>query len=192
MNTLAEIVKPLTGNKRQFVLLKVSGVDSNVAMTMVGVNRGTYNSWFKNDTFNAIYKQVPDLIMEHRDEAIQLLRRSNQLEAVVLEGKMIRKIAEELETGDLKFTRTHVAREVYNKLMSDLDKNPILNVKELTWDQKIYGILNTQDQLKEGTVDGEFKEVGVIEAEHQEGNNVPSSEQANDETEETTQETDRS
>jgi len=182
MDTLTDIVKPLTGHKRTFVLMRVSGLDSNIAMNLIGVSRGTYNSWFKNDIFSAIYSQIPDLIIAYRDEAIQLLRRGNQLEAVILEGKMIRKIAEELDTGDLKFTRTHVAREVYNKLVSDLDKVPSLNVKEITWEQKIFGLITPQEQIEEGkTIDGEFEEVGIIETEHQEGNATPSSEPTSDE-----------
>lgn len=168
METLAEVVKPLSGNKRQFVLLKVSGLDSSVAMAMVGVNRGTYNSWFKNETFNAIYKLVPDLIVAHRDEALQLLRRGNQLEAVILEGKMIRRLADEIDSGQLVLARTHLGREVYSKLMSDLDKVP-QSVRVETWDQKVLALINNpQGQLQEGHVDGEFKEVSSVKTEHQE------------------------
>lgn len=177
---LSDIVKPLTGNKRTFILMRVSGLDTNLAMGLVGVSRGTYNSWFKNDTFNAIYSQVPDLIVDHRDEAVQLLRRSNQLEAVLLEGKMIRRIKEEIDSGQLVFTKTHLAREVYSKLMTDLDKNPG-DIKVLNWQQRAY-ILTQPDQLEGGTVDGEFEEVGEQQAEHTQSLPTQTSEQGNSET----------
>ena len=165
MDTLKEIVKPITGNKRILVLMRVAGLDTNLAMGLVGVSRGTYNSWFKNEEFNKIYHQIPDLIASYRDEAVQLLRRNNQLEAVLLEGKMLRKVKEELESGQLAFTRTHLAREVYSKLMTDLDKAPE-KVGILSWHERVYQMLPGQKQIEGGTVDGEFEEVGVSETEH--------------------------
>jgi len=173
MSTLNDVIKPITGNKRTFILMRIAGLDANLAMGLVGVNRGTYNSWFKNEQFSTLYSQITNLIVAHRDEAMQLLRRNNQLEAVLLEGKMLKRIKEEIESGQLSFTKTHLAREVYSKLMSDLDRVPE-GIKVQSWNQKILALVSDQPRLE--AVNGEFKEIGIIEAEHPQGESSQESE----------------
>ena len=69
MDNLNSILKPFTGNKRSFILMRVAGLDTSLAMSLVGITQGTYNSWFKNEEFSSIYHQVSDLMANHRDEA---------------------------------------------------------------------------------------------------------------------------
>ena len=160
--TLREELKPLTGNKRKFQLLRIVDMDVNTALTLCGVQRGTYNTWCQNPTFVELYRRRDEFAGEHKQEAIQLLRRDNQLAAVLLESKIVAKIKEEIESGELSLTKTNLAREVYSRLMGDLDVQP--KVQSLTWDQRI-GQLNVgtdTPQIAEGeTVDAEFTEASV-------------------------------
>lgn len=180
MDNLSNILKVFTGTKRSFILMRIAGLDTDLSMKLTGVSRGTYNSWFKNEEFATVYHQIESLIANHRDDAIQLLRRNNQLEAVLLESKMISKIKDEIEAGHYDFTRTHLAREVYSKLMSELDKAPA-SIKRLSWEQRIQQFLpGEQRQISRGVIiDGEFEEVSEQSSEHsqskptQEGEQTP-------------------
>ena len=96
---LQERFKSLTGNKRTFLLMRIAGLDADFSMKLTSVTRGTYNSWFKNEEFALLYHELPTLIQDHRLEAVQMLRKDNQLEAVLLEGKIIARIKEEIDTG---------------------------------------------------------------------------------------------
>ena len=178
MSDLSNILKTLTGTKRSFILMRIAGLDTDLSMKLTGVPRGTYNSWFKNEEFAELYSKISDLIATHREDAVQLLRRNNQLEAVLLEGKMISKIKEEIEAGKYDFSRTNLAREVYSKLMADLDKVPGI-VKRLSWEQRIQQILPGEvRQIDRGVVlDGEFEEVDSEQTEHQESESPQEGEQ---------------
>jgi hypothetical protein len=184
-NNLITIIKPLSENQRQYILRRIAGLDASTARNLFGIAKGTYNTWFHNKAFADVHKQLPELSFKHRIEAIQILRRDNQLEAVLLEGKMIAKMKEEIDSGELYFCRTNLAREVYSKLISDIDKAPT-NVQVLSWQQRIQ-LLNPQNQEGGRIIDGEFKEVGSIENQHQESQLIEASEQTSVETEEKTQ-----
>ena len=107
------------------------------------------------------------------------MRKDNQLEAVLLEGKIISKIKEEIEAGDYKLTRTHLAREVYSKLMTDLD---IIPEVKFTWQQRFQGFFQRPpEQIGEGVVDAEFSEVGSEQTQHQESDNVSDIQSPDDE-----------
>ena len=184
MNTLQEEIKPLSGYKRTFLLMRIAGLDTGLSMRLVGVSRGTYNSWFNNGEFSGIYHKLPQLMQDHRQEAIQMLRRDNQLEAVLLEGKILQRIKEEIESGELSFCKTNLAREVYSKLMTDLDASP--KVQQATWQQRIDYLQQnflpgTQKQIEGGMIDAEFEEVGSFEEEHQKGKPLSESQSPNDE-----------
>lgn len=160
--TLREEIKSLSGNKRRFLLLRVADMDTNTARVLVGIKKNTYNSWMQNSEFVALYRRRAEFNAEYKQEAIQLLRRDNQLEAVLLEGKVIAKIKEELDTGVYSLIRSHLAREVYSKLISDLDFQP--QSLSLTWEQRlqqqIYG--QAPRQITEGEViEGEYAESQV-------------------------------
>ena len=187
--TLREEVKGLSGNKRRFLLLRIADMDTKAALKLVGVVRGTYNVWVRNEEFVALYRRRDEFAADNKQEAIRLLRRDNQLDAVLLEGKVVAKMKEELDTGEYSLIRTQLAREVYSKLISELDV--ITPVPIMSWQQKIENIYNssTPEQIPEGeVVNGEFKAISVKEEEHSQGKLFQESEQAPDETQEETQE----
>lgn len=157
--SLRDEVKCLSGNKRRFFLLRVADMDTKAALKLCGVVRGTYNTWLQNQEFVGIYRRRKEFSEEYKREAVQLLRRENQLEAVLLEGKILAKMKEELEVGEYKLIRSHLAREVYSKLMSDLDAVP--QVAVLSWEQRLVQLFgNPPGQLAGGeAVEGEFEEV---------------------------------
>jgi len=180
MSTLKDTLKPLTGTKKQFLLMRIAGLDTPVCRKLVGVPTGTYNSWLNNETFRDLFRQIPELEHDYRHEAIQMLRRENQLEAVLLEGKIVQKMKEELETGEYALIRTNLAREVYSKLISDLDVSP--QIKSLTWEQRVGIMLTTPQSLPQGVVhDAEFEEVSGEPYQYQEGNLITSGEQGHHE-----------
>lgn len=183
--TLADIIKPITGNKRTFLLMRIAGLDADLSMKLTGVTRGTYNSWFKNEEFAAVHTKLPELIQEHRLAAIQLLRKDNQLEAILLEGKIIQKIKEEIESGHYDFVRTNLAREAYSKLLSDFEKAP--GVQVLSWQQRVSQFFpKSPEQIEEGEViDVEFEEIGIEQTKHSQSKPTSEGEQVPDEDKET-------
>lgn len=182
MNTLNDEIKPINGNMRTFLLMRIAGLNTDLSMKLVGVTRGTYNSWFKNGEFQAVYKKLSNLIQDHRQEAVLMLRRDNQLEAVLLEGKILAKMKEEIKTGELSICKTNLGREVYSKLISDLDVAPA-NIKSLTWEQRVFQLNSLAPQMipKETTIDGEFEEVSEQSSEHPKSLIASKGEQRSDE-----------
>lgn len=187
VGTLREKIKPLSENRKRYLLLRIAGLDTAMSMKLVGIARNTYNRWFHNKTFSDLHKQLSDLEHEHRIEAIQMLRRDNQLEAVLLEGKIVKKMKDEIEAGAYDLVRTNLAREVYSRLMGDLDVTPTTQI--LTWEQKIAQIFTTpRQQIVEGeiveVIDDQPQEVISEQAESSQGQLEPESEQAPDDDEE--------
>jgi len=168
--SLRDEIKVLSGNKRRFFLLRVSDIGTSAALKICGVVRGTYNSWLQHDDFVQLYRRRAEFSGEYKQEAIKLLRRDNQLEAVLLESKIVAKMKEELASGEFDLIRTNMAREVYSKLIADLDVVP--KITGNTFDQRIQAILVSPDlpeQLPKGeTIEGEFSvreedKVGTVE-----------------------------
>lgn len=149
---LKEEIKSLSGNRRKFFLLRIADMDTKAALKLCGVVRGTYNTWCQNSEFVELYRRRDELAGDYRQEAIRLLRRDNQLEAVLLEGKVLAKIKDELDSGEYELIRTHLAREVYSKLIADLDYQP--KALALTWEQRIQQIFggNAPKQIVEGEI----------------------------------------
>ena len=135
--TLKEELQGLTGNKRRYVLMRIADVDVGTAMKLNKVTQGQYNTWMRctDGVLPAISRRVDELVSEHKQEAIQLLRRDNQLTAILLEEKILNKIGEELDSGEYVLVKTNLARDVYTKLVSDLDYKP--TTPALTWNQRI-------------------------------------------------------
>ena len=187
--TLREELKAVSGNKRHFILLRIADMDTAAARKLVGVTQGTYNSWLHNPEFAALYHRRAEFCGEYKLEAIQLLRRDNQLTAVLLESKLIRKMKEEVEKGEYELIRTNLAREVYSKLISDLDYQP--QVANLSWEQKLQQIFmgQTNPQLGEGEViNAEVitETASEQEAEHPQSQLLTNSEQVNSQAQEET------
>ena len=160
--SLRESIKSLSGNKRKFLLLRIVDFNTEVALKMVGVAKGTYNSWLQSDDFVALYRQRDDFNANSKQEAIQLLRQENQLAAVFLEGQILAKMKEELESGEYDLMRTNLAREVYSKLVSDLGVAPKIQIG--TWEQRIANILAPLPQQLLSPVIGELSETPIADS----------------------------
>lgn len=152
--TLREKLKPFSGNRRRFLLLRISDLDTKTALKLCGVVRGTYNTWCQNPEFIEFYRELKEIAHEFKTEAIQMLRRDNQLEAVLLESKILQKMKTDIDQDTVpegSILRTNLAREVYSKLMSELDVQP--PASPITWEQRIQYILNPPNKGIEGNGD---------------------------------------
>ena len=181
--TLREEIKTLSGNRRRFLLLRIADMDTRAALKLVGIARGTYNVWVRNEEFVALYRRRDEFAADNKQEAIRLLRKDNQLDAVLLEGKVISKMKEELNSGEYNLIRTQLAREVYSKLISELDV--VTQAPVISWEQRIQNIYNgsSSGQIPEGEVaNGEFKAISIKEEEYSQGKLFQESEQATNET----------
>ena len=168
--SLKDEIKAITGNKRKFLLLRIVDMDTQTARQVVGITQGTYNGWLSDPEFTALYRRREEFSGEYKQEAIQLLRRDNQLAAVLLESKLINKMKAEIESGEYELIRTNLAKEVYSKLISDLDVVPQVQIK--SWQQRIGQVLiGDRPQITEGEViDGKVvvETTGSQTQEHQE------------------------
>jgi len=174
-------------------------MDTSTALKLTGVKQGTYNSWLQSQEFVAIYRQRDALNSEYKQEAIQILRRDNQLEAVLLEGKIIAEMKREIDEKDYNLIRSRLACDVYAKLITDLDVIP--HTQLLTWEQRIgqiTNIVNPPPVQISPVIEGEFKPIeeeddkpetdNKQETEHTESELLTDSEQATEQTEEKTEE----
>lgn len=185
MSSLKEKLRGLSENKRTYLLMRVAGMKPETAREFTGIQRGTYNAWFGDVNFVQIHQQLPDLVDDYRQEAIQMLRRDNQLQAVLLEGDIILKMRQELITGEYNLIKSNLAKEVYSKLITDLDAVP--KNLALTWEQRILGLFGNSVEQGE-TIDGELEEASSEPAEYTEGNVRPEAlPAANEATQEDTQ-----
>lgn len=162
---LRDEIRAITGNKRKFLLLRIVDMGVDTALTLCNVKRGTYNTWCQNPTFVELYRRRDEFSSEYKQEAIQLLRRDNQLAAVLLESKLIHKMKEEIESGEYELIRTNLAKEVYSRLLSDLDIQP--QVQSLTWEQRIQNLFLPQQDVPGIGQGGEAIEAEVQESSQQ-------------------------
>ena len=132
---LKEELKGLTGKKRRFVLLRISNVGATAALQLCGSKRGNYNNWLKNDSFIQLYRRIDEFRKECRQEALQLIRKDNQLQAVLLEEKIIHRMREEIDSGEYVLIRTNLAKEVYSHLLGDVDTQT--QTQTISWEERI-------------------------------------------------------
>jgi len=172
--SLKEELSGIRGNKRKFLLLRIADVSTPLARNLCGVSVHSYNQWVSHagNRFVEVYRRRNELAAEYQHEAILMLRKENQLAAVLLESEIIKKLATELETGEYTLLRTNLAREVYSKLISDLNTAPASQVH--SWEQRsqqIVQILSGDVQPRIGVIeDAEPQEISSQQEEHQEGN----------------------
>lgn len=151
-------------------------MDTKTALHICGVVRGTYNTWLTKPDFVEFYQRVPELAKDFKQEAIQLLRRDNQLEAVMLESKIIAAMKTDLEgsrgiISQSSILRTNLAKEVYSKLMAELDATPA--IQAVSWEQRIQNIFQNRPPVEviegEGTdVTEQLEAASLPETEHTE------------------------
>lgn len=149
---LEEQIKTIDGRKRQFFLLRVVGMGTEAARQLCGITQGTYNSWLHNEAFAELYGKRAEFAAEYKQEALRLMRRTNQLQAILLEEKILAKMKDEIDSGEYELLKTNLAREVYSKLISDLDYQP--KAVNLTWAQRIQQLLIPREpqQIEGGEV----------------------------------------
>lgn len=149
MSELKEVLAGITERQRQFLLLRMIGLDKQSALGSLAVPEGTYKRWVVQRRFQEIYRQIDELGIEYRDDALLMLRDKNYALVVNLEYDMLQKILTEIKENKPNFARTHLGREIYNKLASEMSTRP--EVQNLTWEQWILqGKENPQ--LQEGEI----------------------------------------
>ena len=151
LNQLQETLKPFRGKARHFLILRISGIKKKEALDLANAGVSDYNRWLIKPEFVGVHRKIQDLFTEHRDEALRMLRKENQLNAALLERKLITELDKELDTGDYKLMKTGIARDLYTRLMSEMDKSPDTQI--LTWEQRIQNnqmYWNQSEQLTEG------------------------------------------
>jgi len=164
---LKNILAGLGERQKHFLILRIAGMDKKMSLSVSAIPEGTYKRWTSQKNFQEVYRQRAELGVEYRDEAIKMLRRYNQLAAVLLEKEIIEKLGLEIQSGDYDLVRTHLGREVYTKLVSELDKVPLY--QSISWEQLVLGG-QPQPQLTEGEKTDDNPEAAGSEAEeHQEG-----------------------
>ena len=140
--SLRDELKPIIGNKRRFLLFRITDIDTDTSRKLCHVKKSTYEHWLRDGKFVEIYRRRDELASEYKKEAMSLLRRDTQLAAVLLEEEIIKKMALEIETGSYNLIKTNLAKEVYSKLINDLDVE--INPQTLTWEQKLQQIFINQ------------------------------------------------
>ena len=133
-------------------------MDKPTALKLCNVKKGTYNTWCNDPEFTALYRRRDELCGLYKQEAMQLLRRDNQLAAVLLEAKIIERMKKEIEDGTYELVRTNLAKEVYSKLIADLDVVP--QAVAMTWQNRIdqLNVVHIPKELPE-TIEGEIVDV---------------------------------
>lgn len=186
---LKEELKAISGRKRRFLLLRIIDVDTEAARQLCGITKGTYNTWLQNEAFVQVYRRRAELSVEYKQEALRMMRRDNQLQAVLLEEKIIKTMKDEIDSGEYVLLKTNLAREVYSKLINDLDYQP--QVQNLTWEQRVKNLFVGQPnpQIEGGDViDGEFTEtVSEQENQHSQGDTLTEGEQVSEQAQEESQ-----
>lgn len=152
---LKDELKGYSGVRREFLLYRITGIDSETTRKLLRVKLSTYRSWFKNKEFVALYRRLDELNVDYEHEALRLLRRINQRSAVVLERRMVAKMTREIATGKPFLIRTNLGTAIYNKLMGDVDYQPTTQIQ--TFDQRVQGIL-LQRSRESDAIEGEYHE----------------------------------
>jgi len=153
---LKEKLKGLSTPQKKFLLLRITGLDPDTARKMSNVKISRYNAWTSQDKFKEIYRSLDELVADSKEEAMSLLRRENQLAAIMLEEEVIQRLREEVAAGEYTLAKTNLGREVYSKLMSDLDYQP--KAVGLTWEERIIQLsqaplqLQTQEEVIDGII----------------------------------------
>jgi len=168
--TLKELLQGIVGKPRKFLVLRISGVAKEDALAMVSSDRWGFASWIRNSLFQSVHKRIKHWQAEFKSEAIKMLRRSNQLLAALFEKDVIEKLIGEVESGDYHLIKTQLAKEVYAKLINDLDSIPA--VQHNSWEQTI-------ERLYAGGSNDNREAERIKDKEHQESLNEVASLQGN-------------
>lgn len=167
--SLESVVSPLVGEQLRFILFRIVGMSVQQALGASKATQGKYNDWLRrNPEFGLINGYVRDLSKTHRAEAIKLLRRSNQLTAILLEEEIMDRIIREVQSGEYDLIKTSIAKEVYNKLIAVMDATPVFNAREINFIERARGFVQQTGQPArqevtdngDSAIEGSFREVG--------------------------------
>jgi len=161
--TLKDLLKGIAGKQRKYLVLRISGVTKDDALIMLSSDKWGLISWSRNKLFQKVNRKIKVWQTEFKAEAIKMLRRSNQLLATLFEKNVIETIIHEVETGEYRLIKTMLAKEVYSKLINDLDSIPA--IQRNSWEQTI-------GKLSIGGANDDYRKTRLIEeTKHQESLN---------------------
>jgi len=116
---LKDELRGVIGDKKKFLLCRIAGLSSDATQDLLNIKKNTREDWIRKDLlFRSLYHKVEALADEHRIEAFQLLRKDNQLLAILFEKAVIIKMGSEIESGEYELVKTNLGREVYGRLVS--------------------------------------------------------------------------
>jgi len=177
---LKEMLSELKLKQRTYLLYRVCELDMKKAMAMTDISKSTYNQWCADEKFIEVHRKLPVLQSQYKGEALRLLRKKNQLNAILLEGLVIEKIIGEVKQGRWNMAKTKLGVLIYDKLIQDLDIQPQVH---LSWQDR----LKQMDDYMQGGNDGTITvstETSRIETEYQKGDSGKDDDDPPDEVEE--------
>lgn len=158
--SLKEILAPLNNKQRLYILYRICEMDKPAAMSLAKVKKSSYNLWCNdNEHFVPIHRMIKDMF-PYKEQAMKELRRRTQLGAIILEEKIINKVLDEVERNRYNILKTRLVQAVYDKLMSDLDIQPMVHV---SW----------TDRLKEYFDNGGINAINVSQEDNSEQAKYP-------------------
>jgi len=120
MGLKEELVLITNIKQKQFIQYLVAGVKKDVAMKLCRIPAPTLKYWLHdNEQFHQLVNRVEELKDAYFEEAFQLLRHKNKVMALFLEEELLKKIKEEVESGEYNLVKTPLAKEVYNKALEE-------------------------------------------------------------------------
>lgn len=177
--TLKDMLSHLKLKQRAYLLYRICELDMKQSLVMAEITKSAYNAWCAEEAFVVIHRNLPRLQAEYKQEAMKLLRKKNQFNAILLEGLVIEKIIGEVKQGRWNMAKTKLGVLIYDKLIQDLDIQPQVHV---SWQDK----LKQMDDYMQGGDNGKVtvsQEVNLIEEEYQEGDFCEGEQAAVDEVE---------
>jgi hypothetical protein len=137
--TLRDLLKGITGKPRDYLVLRIAGIPKEDALASVNSDKWGLASWNRDRNFYDVHHAVKKWEAEFKSQAIKMMRRSNQLLAAMFERDVILILMTEVATGQHKLIKTQIAKEIYAKLINDLDTTPA--VQHNSWEQNIGKII---------------------------------------------------
>jgi hypothetical protein len=142
---LSEGIKHFKGRARIFLLLRIAGLDKQQAISASGITENVYTNWMHTPEFVQFYRRVDELCVNYRKQAITALRQDNQIEAVLLEHRMIEKMSAEIQSGKYKLVKTPLAKLVYERLLNEMDFQPTIVAQ--TWNDRRQQFLSISGEM---------------------------------------------
>lgn len=187
--SLKDEIAILPPKQRRFILFRIADVEAEASRLLTGIKKSTYNDWCSQERFITLYRRRDEFAASFKEEAIKLLRRDNQLAAVLMEEKIIAKMRAEIDSGEYNLIRTNLAKEVYTRLISELDVPEPTTI--MSWEQRVQNLFTgappmpavtgTPPVLLSEVTNAQYAEtISSEEVQSEESSNESESEQAKD------------